>query len=574
MKALVVLLVVSWGCWISMVEPRCCIVAAEIEQQLRAVPTVSFTTEGATRNSYLDFMTVLYSTLTDGADRSGEIPILPPAPQQYVQVRIFNGAQGISFILDVSNANMLGYRPGGNGRSYFFSDVPDDVRNDLFPQTIRERLPFNGSYEALEAVAGVDRREIPLGIGELSLHVYYLRHITPLRPSNHPAIARSLIVCIQMISEAVRLRNIQQQILAVANPLTVGTYGVFYPDDLTMEYQSRWEDISTAIQSATFGIFGTLVRLAYEGQELVLSTVREVVFTIAMMPLRCTNPEANLQLLRLPTSSLSMAMAMRSIGLEDSSYICERVLAPTSHIMGQNGSCLDVFGSRFVDNTQVILWPCGLNNANQLWTLAPDNTIRCGGKCLTPSGTAPGSNMLIFGCNEDSSDYNKWEILSDGSIINTESGLFLTANGTGNLLLEATSDGSKQAFYATNNTTPPVTKLVGYDSKCLHACGDSVFLMRCKRNDTNQLWTIYPDETIRPQKKTEKCLKYGNLDDGTVNVDTCDGTSTERWRFQSNGTIVHVETKMVMDVVIDFAEITVNPYVVGSNGQIWFQTLP
>ncbi|KAK8526235.1 hypothetical protein V6N13_017287 [Hibiscus sabdariffa] len=566
MKALIVLLVVSWGCWASMV-------AAQNEQQLRALPTVSFTTEGATRNSYLDFMINLYSALTDGADRSGEIPILPPAPQQYVQVRIFNGAQGISFILNVSNANMLGYRPGGNGRSYFFSDVPDDVRNDLFPQTIRERLPFSGSYESLEAVAGVHRREILLGISELSLHVYYLRRITPLRLSNHPAIARSLIVCTQMISEAVRLRNIQQQILAVANPLTVGTYGAFYPDDLTMEYQSRWEDISTAVQSATFGIFGTPVRLAYEGQELVLSTVREVVFTIAMMPLRCRNPEANLQLLRLPTS-LSMAMTMRSIGVEDSSYICERVLAPTSHILGQNGSCLDVYESRFIDNTQVILWPCGLNQTNQLWTLAPDNTIRCGEKCLTPNGTAPGSNMVTFGCNEDSSDYNKWEILSDGSIVNTESGLFLTANGTGSLLLEATSDGSKQAFYATNNTTPPVTKLIGYEGKCLHACGDSVFLIRCKRNDTNQLWTIYADETIRPQKNAEKCLKYGNLEDGTVNVDTCDGTSTERWRFQSNGTIVHVETKLVMDVVVDFAEITVSPYVVGSYGQIWFQALP
>ncbi|KAK8526238.1 hypothetical protein V6N13_017289 [Hibiscus sabdariffa] len=216
-------LVVSWGCWISMV-------AAGNEHQLRDVPMVRFTTEGATRNSYLNFMKDLYIALTDGADRSGEIPILPPALQQYVQVRLSNGAQVIDFILDVSNANILGYLPGGNGRSYFFSDVPDDVRNDLFPQTIRARLLFNGSYEALEAVAGVDRREIPLGIGELSRHVYYLRHLTPLRLSNHPAIARSLVVCIEMVSEAVRLRYIQQQILAELQlqiPLRLELMGCF-----------------------------------------------------------------------------------------------------------------------------------------------------------------------------------------------------------------------------------------------------------------------------------------------------------------------------------------------------------
>ncbi|GMI75195.1 hypothetical protein HRI_001188800 [Hibiscus trionum] len=561
MKVLVLLLVVSWGCWISMVQP----------QELKAVPIVRFTTEGATRNSYLMFMKDLYTALTDRADKSGEIPILPPQSalpaadaQRYVQVRVSNGVQAIDFILDVSNANMLGYRPGGNGRSYFFSDVPEDALYALFPNTLRERLPFSGNYAALEAVAGVGRSEIDLGIGELSRHIYYLRHMTPLKPSGHGTIAKALIVCIQMISEAVRLRNIQQQILAVANPLVVGTYGLFKPDGLTMEYQSRWEDISTAVQSATFGIFANPVRLASDGQELVLTTVREVVFTIAMMPLRCSSPEANPQLLRLPTAST---------GLDDSNDICERVLEPTSHIMGQNGMCLDVFESIFDYNTKVNLYPCGQNQTNQLWTLGADNTIRSGGKCLTTNGTSPGSNMIIFGCNRVPSDLNKWEILSDGSIINPTYGLFLTANGEGNLLLEENSYGSKQAFYATNNTTPPVTKLVGYEGKCLHSCDDYVFLKRCKSNVTNQLWTIYPDETIRPQKNQGKCLKYGNLEDNTVNIDACDGMSAERWRFQSNGTILHVGSKMVMDVVTDFGEITVSPYI-GAVTEIWFQTLP
>ncbi|XP_022741026.1 beta-galactoside-specific lectin 3-like [Durio zibethinus] len=184
-----------------------------------------------------------------------------------------------------------------------------------------------------------------------------------LQPSSHrSSIARALIVCIQMVSEAVRLRNIQQEILSVAEPRADGTYGVFYPDGLVMRYENSWKKISSAIYSATDGIFNNAIHLVYHSQELaVLSTVRQVLFIIAIMPSSaCRNIRANPQLLRMPASislyefSSLLPMAIRSIGLVNNDDNCERALAPTSHITGQNGLCVDVYQGSYHNGNKII----------------------------------------------------------------------------------------------------------------------------------------------------------------------------------------------------------------------------
>ncbi|XVF06475.1 hypothetical protein REPUB_Repub06bG0051400 [Reevesia pubescens] len=588
--------VAVWACWISIVEvqPQRSIAATtEKEHKLAAIYKVKFTTKGATRNSYLMFMKDLYNALTMRADRSGDIPVLPPPsaqvtdPRQYLLVELSNGEQRVTLALNISNVYVLGYQPGGSGNSYFFNDVPIDVRNALFPDTQREPLPFTGRYGALETAAGVDdRREIPLGIDELRQHIDNMNYLQP--STSRGPIARALIVCIQMVSEAVRLRNIQQQILSVAEPHADGTYGVFYPDGLMMEYETGWEDISTAIQSATDGIFRTAVRLVYDGQVLVLSTLRQVIFMIAIMPLECRNTRANPQLFRMLEStsssefSSSLPMDMRSTGLEDKVDTCDIALAPTSHIAGRNGLCVDVYQGSYHNGNKIILWECGQNQANQLWTLRTDDkTIRSGGKCLTTYGYSSGNYVMIYDCDTAVSDATKWEILSDGSIRNPRSGLALTgskdSSGVINLVVDNTFYGSKQAWYASNSTTPSVTSIVGYKGLCLLSSGSQVWLEKCLSNDAEQQWAIYPDGTIRPQKNREGCLKYADAGGDIVTVGTCDGWIEERWRFQSDGTILHVVTEQVMDVKdigATLPEITVNNYNDQRPSQIWFQELP
>ncbi|XP_039057836.1 ribosome-inactivating protein SNAI-like [Hibiscus syriacus] len=174
----------------------------------------------------------LFNALTARADRSGDIPVLPPPlqpddPQQYVLVELSKGERTVTLALSVSDVYILGFQAGGRNRYYFFSDVADDVRNALFPGTRRESLPFTGRYGALEAAARVgDRREIPLGIDELSQHIQNMNIYEPT-PENRAIFARALIVTIQMLSEAVRSRNLQQQICTVCDPLA---YGRYYPD--------------------------------------------------------------------------------------------------------------------------------------------------------------------------------------------------------------------------------------------------------------------------------------------------------------------------------------------------------
>ncbi|MBA0714618.1 hypothetical protein Golax_013582 [Gossypium laxum] len=589
MKAWIVLLLAVLA---FMVEPRCCIAAKENEQKLK-IYTVKFTTKGADRTSYQMFMKDLQNALTVRADRSGDIPVLPPRsaepsdPQQYLLVKLSNGYQTVTLALDVSDVYILGYQPGGSGNSYFFSDVPTNVRNILFPNTQQRSLPFTGNYGALETAAGAYRREIPLGIGELRQHVDNMNYMQP-SPDRRP-IARALIVCIQMISEAVRLRNIQQELLTIAEPRHDGTYSVFYPDGLVMEYETSWEDISTAIQSATDGIFRTAVRLVYDGQELVLSTVRQVIFTIAIMPLRCRrNTGAHLQILRMPTStplsgfSPLLPVATRSTGLEDNDRTCEKDLAPTSHIIGLDGFCVDVYQGSYHNGNKIVLSECLENQAGQLWTLkTDDNTIRSGGKCLTTYGYSLKDYVMIYDCDSAVPDATKWEIRRDGNIRNPKSGLVLTASRYSstmiNLVVDRNIYSSTQAWFVSNNTKPTVTTIVGYNGLCLLASRSRVWLEKCVKNDDEQLWAIYPDGTIRPKKNRNGCLKCAYPGGYSVTVGTCEGWVEERWQFQSDGTVLHVVNEQVMDVKDTSAslpEITVNDYDSQRLSQIWFQVQP
>lgn len=478
MKAWIVLLLAVLA---FVVEPRCCIAAKENEQKLK-IYTVKFTTKGANRMSYQMFMKDLQNALTVRADRSGDRPVLPPRsadpsdPQKYLLVKLSNGYQTVTLALDVTNVYILGYQPGGSRNSYFFSNVSTDVRNALFPNTRRASLPFTGSYGELETAAlptSGDRRVIPLGIDELRQHVDNMNSIQP--SSDRRPIARALIVCIQMISEAVRFRNIQQELLTIAEPPHDGTYNVFYPDGLVMRYETNWDTISTAIQSATDGIFRTAVHLVYDGQVLVLSTVRQVLFIIAIMPLRCRrNTGANLQLLRMPTSMSSsgcsplLPVATRTTGLEDNGGTCEKDLAPTSHIIGLDGLCVDVYQGSYHNGNKIVLSECLKNQAGQLWTLkTDDNTIRSGGKCLTTYGYSLKDYVMIYDCYSAVPDATKWEIRGDGNIRNPKSGLVLTANKysstTINLVVDRNIYSSTQAWFVSNNTEPTVTTIVGYN---------------------------------------------------------------------------------------------------------------
>ncbi|KAK8547027.1 hypothetical protein V6N13_099772 [Hibiscus sabdariffa] len=242
MKALAV--AVLWACWMSRVEP------------LSPIYTVKFTATYATQSTYVVFIKDVINALLAHGSASHGIPVLPPSSmpptdlRRYVVVELYDRSKKVSLLIDAVNVYILGYRPGGGAVSYFFKDVHQDVQKLFFEGTERQRLHFDGSYGSLEGAAGrVPRGEILLGFDELCRKINDLNSYTPV-PGEVKYIAKALIVCIEMVSEAARFKFIQQQIAALAPAVPGGPGTTLLPDTLMQGYQNNWGQLSTAIQLA------------------------------------------------------------------------------------------------------------------------------------------------------------------------------------------------------------------------------------------------------------------------------------------------------------------------------------
>ncbi|KAE8726311.1 hypothetical protein F3Y22_tig00007099pilonHSYRG00017 [Hibiscus syriacus] len=247
MKVLVIAVLLA--CWASAVEP-----------QQPPIYKVRFTATDATKSTYDVFMNGLRSALTVDASSVQGIPVLPSTNDlkpndlhRYVVVELFTNNKGknnknVSLVIDVTNVYILGYRPGDGAASYFFNTVPVAVQNLFFQGTTRTDLKFDGSYDTLQGKAGEDRDQIPLGFAELRQKIENLNHYTP--KADIKKVASSLLVCLQMISEAARYKVIQQQIAALAPAVAGGADKSLKPDGLMKGYQTNWGQLSTAVQSA------------------------------------------------------------------------------------------------------------------------------------------------------------------------------------------------------------------------------------------------------------------------------------------------------------------------------------
>ncbi|KAL2898898.1 Abrin-a, partial [Bienertia sinuspersici] len=547
-------IVVAWACWLAIVvEPQECMGLGLSTSEKGSINQLSiykikFSTEKATKASYMRFIKDLYNALTNNADRTGDIPILPPPlqpnnPQQYVHVELSNGRSRVTLAIDISNVYVMGVQAGEV--AYFFSDVSSAIHHTIFPEsTQQERLSFTSQYGSMEGAARSGRKQIPLGIGVLG------NQIDGVHTGETSKIARALIVMIQMVSEAVRFRNIEQKVVATIHGES--HYGEFYPDSLMIEYENSWDPLSTAVQSAVDGIFSRAVQLVYDGQVQIVETVRQILFILSIMPLKCRrNLEANQVVVPEYHSSINnkhyyFASSILSIvspikqemrGYGDGDDSCNQVLDPKVHITGYNGLCVSVNNGDYHNGNSIVLSECKQGQESQLWSLRSlDQTIRSKGKCLTTYGYKPGHYIMIYDCDTAVPDATKWQINSNvGQIINPKSKLSLTAKkddstGVYNLVVDQYQYITRQVWYPTNNTNPPVAKIVGLDSLCLTLYGtERVQMERCDQNIKDKKWAVYPDGSIRPEQHRGRCLKYENV----ITLGACGGWSDERWMFKA-----------------------------------------
>ncbi|KAK8667792.1 hypothetical protein V6N13_105273 [Hibiscus sabdariffa] len=267
---------VLWACLMSRVEPA------------PPIYKVTFTATSATKSTYDVFIKNLITNLIVHGSTVQGIPVLPPSTMsptdlhRYVVVELSTKDKTVSLVVDAVTAYVLGYRAGRQTTSYFFDDTPQDVRNLFFDGTTRTGLGFIGSYDQLVAKAGVaDRDQIALGFDELRQHIENMNNYAP-KGDGLKKVAKGLIVCIQMVSEAARLKVIQQQIAALAPTVPDGPDKKLYPDGVMKAYETSWGKLSDAVQEAKPD--GTFLRpVIVVTNQIVYSNVASVRPVVAIL---------------------------------------------------------------------------------------------------------------------------------------------------------------------------------------------------------------------------------------------------------------------------------------------------
>ncbi|EEF30191.1 ribosome-inactivating protein bryodin II [Ricinus communis] len=214
--------------------------------------TVTFNTADATRESYRLFIETLRTELANKHERSDGMKVMrEPSTllnleRRILKVELSNSeTTSATLVLDQEDAYVVGYI--ARDQSYLLQlDSDKHCFNDGFTDSIR--LPFGFSYEELEKRAGVQsRREINLGIKELECAIKDLDKTN--YNDNYKSVAKSLIVCIQMVSEAARFIYIETK---VCDSITEGRkkfYRNFKPDDTMLKLEKDWDKLSDAVQN-------------------------------------------------------------------------------------------------------------------------------------------------------------------------------------------------------------------------------------------------------------------------------------------------------------------------------------
>ncbi|XP_057965525.1 ricin-like [Malania oleifera] len=537
-------------------------------------PTVKFTTSGiVAKNDYRQFLKSIRDQVVNPDDRRHGIPVLRNPDivldnQRFLLVELSNNAEDVvTLAIDVTNMYVVGYRVGGE--SFFFRDAPEAAFTNLFTGTNQHTLTYGSNYADLLGVAGLsdlDRLDPGLGIQPLDSAIDSLFHRSSAE-GDKAKVARSLIICILMISEAVRFRYVEQQVTQIIRPQGQGTV---VPNGAVVRLVRRWDRLSESIQqSDEDGSFleVDLQRANYE-HFTVSNVMPDLVATIGIMLYICEKP---------PTTQSSLLIRPFVDAYNDQTCTEEEL---TVRIAGRNGLCADVKGGFFNNGDPIILWPCKSNaDENQLWTMKKDRTIRSKGKCLTTYGYSAGNYVMIYDCASAVPEATHWEIWTNGTIINPKSSLVLSAesgNSDTTLTVQVNNYSSRQGWLATNDSNPFVRTIVGFQDLCMQANGNTVWLEECVDQKAEQQWVLYPDRSIRPNQNRDLCLSYyeNQIEDLTiVNIASCSSASSlERWIFRNDGTILNLYLGLVMDVRgsdPSFHQIIMYPST-GNPNQKWF----
>lgn len=373
-------------------------------------------------------------------------------------------------------------------------------------------------------------------------------------------IAESLVICTGMIPEAIRFRHIEG--LVRRSILPGEKYLTFRPDPLMYSVVEQWDTLSERIQKSTDGSFDP-IQLGLPDNPFYWDNVGQAITRLSLMLFVCNTPP------RTP-------LLIRSLGDHDGGPFCSKV-ETTVRIVGRDSLCVDVKDGDYTDGNAIQLFQCKDNlDANQLWTLKKDGTIQSNGKCLTVTGLI--QTIVICNCTTAATDFIRWQVWQNGTIINPATELVLNAPS---IIPGATLDAQRNTYAASQSWTvtnvmirPRIQSIVGCNnSQCLETNGSDVWLADCAVKG-EQDWALEADGTIRPQQDGTSCLgcdgDYCVLGAKLIIIDCGGGYPTTRWYFENDGSIVNPGSRLVIEVVPSLNQIIVNATQLGNPNQEWF----
>nr|AAO15530.1 ribosome inactivating protein Euserratin 1 precursor [Euphorbia serrata] len=262
--------------WIVFATWLCCNIA--IGSSLNApvnYPTVKFTTHLASVGSYQTLMSALRVNLESKLE-SHNIPLLRKPSDitdqnKYLLVELTNydTKRTVTLALTVLNVYVIGYKSGT--KSFFLKDAPSDAKTLLFTDTTPKTLEVDTNYNNLG-----DRSKVGLGIPALKNAINILNQFDGV--STDQDFKHSLLIVIQMVSEAARFKFIQLKIEG-------GLLTQYLPKPDTISYQNNWSALSKSIQLADAnGRLSESVTLKYEdGKDRVVFMVEQVQRDISLL---------------------------------------------------------------------------------------------------------------------------------------------------------------------------------------------------------------------------------------------------------------------------------------------------
>ncbi|KAK1370574.1 Pulchelin B-chain [Heracleum sosnowskyi] len=151
-------------------------------------------------------------------------------------------------------------------------------------------------------------------------------------------------------------------------------------------------------------------------------------------------------------------------------------------------------------------------------------------------------------------DATKWEIWDNGTILNPRASLVLSATSGSartTLTMQQNLYASSQAWVVSNNTqltVIPIMNNVG--DMCLEAPDYSprIIYRGCQSGERRQSFAVYPDGTIRPDRRRDDCLT-ALAGPGILGLVTavCNGGAQQRWSFNRDYTISTLDTGLAID---------------------------